>query len=102
MLVPAGNPSRGKTSKNSSCHLSCDVTGDPLRLLIWILSVFESCWGIAVQSNRFSYALRLLLAGWGSPMMTMELSKEARADAIASIKRYFEENMPEPIGDLAA
>jgi uncharacterized protein (DUF2164 family) len=35
-------------------------------------------------------------------MMAMELSKEARADAIASIKRYFEENMSEAIGDLPA
>jgi len=34
--------------------------------------------------------------------MLMELSKETRADAIASIKRYFEENLPEPIGDLPA
>ena len=34
--------------------------------------------------------------------MTLELSKEARADAIASIQRYFQENMPEPIGELAA
>jgi uncharacterized protein (DUF2164 family) len=34
--------------------------------------------------------------------MTLELSKEARADAIASVQRYFQENMPEPIGELAA
>jgi len=34
--------------------------------------------------------------------MTIEISKEARADAMASMKRYFAENMPEPIGDLAA
>ena len=34
--------------------------------------------------------------------MPIELSKETRADAIASIKRYFEENLPEPIGDLPA
>jgi uncharacterized protein (DUF2164 family) len=34
--------------------------------------------------------------------MTIELSKEQRADAVGSIKRYFRENMPEPIGDLAA
>ncbi len=34
--------------------------------------------------------------------MTIDLSKEARVDAIASIKRYFQENMPEPIGDLPA
>jgi uncharacterized protein (DUF2164 family) len=34
--------------------------------------------------------------------MTIELSKEQRADTLASIKRYFRENMPEPIGDLAA
>ncbi len=34
--------------------------------------------------------------------MSMELSKEARADAIASIQQYFERNMPEPIGDLPA
>jgi uncharacterized protein (DUF2164 family) len=34
--------------------------------------------------------------------MSIELSKEARADAIASIQQYFERNMPEPIGDLPA
>ncbi|HYX54428.1 MAG TPA: DUF2164 domain-containing protein [Candidatus Limnocylindrales bacterium] len=34
--------------------------------------------------------------------MTIELSRQQRADASASIKRYFRENMPEPIGDLAA
>jgi uncharacterized protein (DUF2164 family) len=32
----------------------------------------------------------------------IELSKEARSDAIASIQRYFHENMPEAIGNLAA
>jgi uncharacterized protein (DUF2164 family) len=35
-------------------------------------------------------------------MTTIELSKQARADAIASLKRYFDENMTEPIGDLPA
>ena len=35
-------------------------------------------------------------------MTTIEISKQTGADAIASIKRYFEENMPEPIGDLPA
>ena len=35
-------------------------------------------------------------------MKALELSKETRADALASIKRYFRENMPEPIGDLPA
>lgn len=34
--------------------------------------------------------------------MKMELSKEARIDALASIQQYFERNMPEPIGELAA
>ena len=34
--------------------------------------------------------------------MNIELSKEARAQAIASLQRYFEENMPEPIGELPA
>jgi uncharacterized protein (DUF2164 family) len=34
--------------------------------------------------------------------MTIELSKEARKQAIASIERYFRENMEEPIGNLAA
>jgi uncharacterized protein (DUF2164 family) len=32
----------------------------------------------------------------------IELSKQARSDAIASIQRYFQENMPEPIGNMAA
>ncbi|MGC2618780.1 MAG: DUF2164 domain-containing protein [Acidobacteriaceae bacterium] len=35
-------------------------------------------------------------------MAGVELSKQSRADAIASIQRYFEHNLPEPIGDLPA
>ncbi len=34
--------------------------------------------------------------------MTIELPKDARAEAIASIERYFRENMEEPIGNVAA
>lgn len=34
--------------------------------------------------------------------MSIELSKQARAEAIASIQRYFQENMPEPIGNMGA
>lgn len=34
--------------------------------------------------------------------MKVELTKVQRDDAVASIKRYFEENLPEPIGDLPA
>lgn len=34
--------------------------------------------------------------------MTIELSKEDRAQAVASIERYFQENMEERIGNIAA
>ena len=34
--------------------------------------------------------------------MTIELSREARTQAIASIERYFREHMDEPIGNVAA
>ncbi len=34
--------------------------------------------------------------------MTIELSKEDRAQAVASIERYFQENMEERIGNVAA
>lgn len=34
--------------------------------------------------------------------MTIELSKDARKTAIASIERYFAENMDEKIGNIAA
>jgi uncharacterized protein (DUF2164 family) len=34
--------------------------------------------------------------------MNIELPKPIRAQAIASIQRYFEENLSEPIGDLPA
>lgn len=34
--------------------------------------------------------------------MTIELTREARAEAIRSIERYFEENMEERIGNIAA
>jgi len=34
--------------------------------------------------------------------MSIELGKDARKEAIASIERYFRENMEEPIGNLAA
>jgi uncharacterized protein (DUF2164 family) len=35
-------------------------------------------------------------------MTAIEISKQARTIAIASLQRYFEENLPEPIGDLPA
>jgi len=35
-------------------------------------------------------------------MVTIELSKEKRAEAIASLKKYYEEEIREPIGDLRA
>ncbi len=35
-------------------------------------------------------------------MSSLELPKEARAEAVASLKRYFDENMNEPLGDLPA
>ena len=34
--------------------------------------------------------------------MTIEISKEARNEAIESIKRYFRENLDQEIGNLAA
>jgi uncharacterized protein (DUF2164 family) len=34
--------------------------------------------------------------------MTLALAKEARAEAIKSIERYFQENMEERIGNIAA
>ena len=34
--------------------------------------------------------------------MAIELSKDIRKEAIASIERYFKENMEEPIGNVAA
>ena len=34
--------------------------------------------------------------------MTIEITKQVRAEAMASLKRCFEENMPEPIGELQA
>ena len=34
--------------------------------------------------------------------MTIEISKEARKDAIESLMRYFEQNMDEKIGNVAA
>jgi uncharacterized protein (DUF2164 family) len=34
--------------------------------------------------------------------MTIELSKEDRAQAVASVERYFRENMEEKIGNVAA
>lgn len=34
--------------------------------------------------------------------MTIEISKEARTQAVASIERYFLENMEERIGNIAA
>ena len=35
-------------------------------------------------------------------MITIELSKEKRAEAVASMKKYFEDEIREPIGDLRA
>jgi len=35
-------------------------------------------------------------------MMNIELTKQTRSAAIASIQRYFQENLPEPVGDMPA
>ena len=35
-------------------------------------------------------------------MINLELSKQQRSNALASLQRYFAENLPEPIGDLPA
>lgn len=35
-------------------------------------------------------------------MSKIELSRQSRAEAISSIQRYFETNLPEPIGELPA
>jgi uncharacterized protein (DUF2164 family) len=35
-------------------------------------------------------------------MVTIELSKEKRSEAIASLKKYFEQGTGEPLGDLRA
>lgn len=35
-------------------------------------------------------------------MGKIELTKPVRGQAVASLRRYFEENMPEPMGDLQA
>ncbi len=34
--------------------------------------------------------------------MSVEIAREKRKDAILSLQQYFERNMPEPVGDLAA
>jgi uncharacterized protein (DUF2164 family) len=34
--------------------------------------------------------------------MTIELTKQVRSQAVVSIQRYFQENMPEKIGELPA
>lgn len=34
--------------------------------------------------------------------MSIDLPKQKHDDAVASLQRYFEENMPEPLGDLSA
>jgi uncharacterized protein (DUF2164 family) len=34
--------------------------------------------------------------------MTIEIPREARKEAVASIERFFRENMEEPIGNIAA
>ena len=39
---------------------------------------------------------------YAAPTMTIELTKTERAEAIASIERYFRENMDEKIGNIAA
>lgn len=35
-------------------------------------------------------------------MFTPELPRQAQAQAVASIQKYFEQNLPEPVGELAA
>ena len=59
--------------------------------------------GCAVSSVEISgvRAACKLTVGDGE-MITIELSKQERADAIASIQKYFEEEIREPLGELRA
>ncbi|OWW18932.1 DUF2164 domain-containing protein [Noviherbaspirillum denitrificans] len=34
--------------------------------------------------------------------MTIELTKDARNDALTSLQKYFQQNMEEPLGNIAA
>lgn len=64
-----------------------------------------------LHTTRTSTSVPEFVAATGPPLkrllpptatMTIELTKEIRADAIASIQRYFEKNMEEPIGNIGA
>ena len=64
-----------------------------------VLVGFRGGWGPSLGRRVISDLIAL--GGWGA-MVTVELTKQARADAIASVKKYFEEEIREPLGDLRA
>jgi uncharacterized protein (DUF2164 family) len=39
---------------------------------------------------------------YGTPMITIELNKDNRAAALASLDRYFKEHFDEPVGNITA
>ena len=53
-------------------------------------------------ATRFIHVVKILATHTERTRMTIELSKEDQKDAIASIERYFRENMEEKIGNVAA
>jgi len=60
-------------------------------------------WACFTVPRRAVHACKDLKLTKGTPLTpNIAISKQSRTDAIASLKRYFRENMPEPVGDLAA
>lgn len=60
--------------------------------------------GRGVSHNWFTVTLdsQPRMANAGTTTMTIELSKEDKQTAIESLQKYFEVNLDEPLGNLAA
>ena len=73
-----------------------------------VTGVLEGCgagfWALGAVFGEGANKVRrhVIFTARAGAMVTIELTKQARADAIASVQKYFEEEIREPIGDLRA
>jgi len=88
-----------------ACHCAHDGNDESTCCCVVsrVAALVQPYWWWRSRDPRFGMARPRVSSWWEiGEMITIELSKQGRAEAIASIQKYFEEEIREPLGELRA